>query len=59
MASKYARSFPNERRITVVHGAAMGETLEALQRLQDVELQLATIRLKRGAKSRRYENHSS
>ena len=34
----------------------MGETLEALQRLQDVELQLATIRLKRGAKSRRYEN---
>lgn len=33
----------------------MGETLEALRRLQDVELQLAAIRIKREAKDRRYQ----
>lgn len=33
----------------------MGETLEALRRLQDVELQLAAIRIKREAKTRRYD----
>ena len=33
----------------------MGETLEALRRLQDVELQLAAIRVKREAKTRRYD----
>ncbi len=40
----------------VDYGAAMGETLEALRRLQDVELRLAAIRQKREVKSRRYEN---
>ncbi|MCH8149159.1 MAG: hypothetical protein IH987_14450 [Planctomycetes bacterium] len=33
----------------------MGETLDALRRLQEVELQLAAIRQKREVKSRRYE----
>ena len=36
----------------------MGETLEALRRLQDVELRLAAIRLKREVKSRRYETQT-
>ena len=35
----------------------MGETLEALRRLQDVELQLAAIRRKREAKTRRLAAH--
>ncbi len=35
----------------------MGETLEALRRLQDIELQLATIRRKREAKARRADTH--
>jgi len=34
----------------------MGETLEALRRLQDVELQLAAIRIKREAKTRRHDS---
>ena len=40
----------------VDYGAAMGETLDALRRLQEVELQLAAIRQRRDVKSRRYEN---
>lgn len=35
----------------------MGETLEALQRLQSIELQLAEIRRDREAKARRVEHH--
>lgn len=35
----------------------MGEILESLRRLQDVELQLATIRRKREAKTRRIATH--
>lgn len=35
----------------------MGETLEALRRLQEVELQLAAIRRKREARARRVETH--
>ena len=35
----------------------MGETLESLRRLQDVELQLAAIRRKREAKTRRIASH--